>query len=492
MASDLESCLNCGFIKSTATLHLPSFPRHLLTTNDPPTDVEVAEIRDIIDYLQARISNLDASINNVEDLLAKLRSRRKFVVEDIHRGSTILSIIRRLPADVWGQIFSYTIPDVPRRRATDRSPWVLGRVCGRWREITISLSTLWSHLDTNIPVPLLTEQLKRSKGCGLTVRLVYSETAALNPLVACSSRWETVDIQMGVNMVAILEHIHGKVPMLRRLKCSDSTGIGPCTAFQIAPNLSSVLLNGKPSLRLPWTQLKRLRQRISQIADFSQLGSARNLVELSLTNSVPLTLSLAQARGLPESILEFPVLRLLYVEDGDFLNFLVLPALEDIYISRCPPPLTSLIDRSLCRLRKITSIDPNVEIVPVLDRAPTLLEIRVRLTVDELEHLVSYLTIPLDSEIASRPPCPELRAISFCNALNEDQSMLLVQMVESRRHSAACSGLSTCRIFDVVQSKIAGHAGKMLDALRDRGTDAEWLPEKSARRKLIEWVDEYP
>jgi hypothetical protein len=341
-------------------------------------------------------------------------------------------------------------------------------------------------------VSLLTEQLKRSKECGLTVRLVYSETAALNPLVACSSRWETVDIQMGVNMVAILEHVRGKVPMLRRLKCSDSTGVGPCTAFQIAPNLSSVLLNGKPSLRLPWTQLKRLRQRVSHIADFSQLGSARNLVELSLTNSVPLTLSLAQARGLPESILEFPVLRLLYVEDGDFLNFLVLPALEDIYISRCLPPVTSLIDRSLCRLRKITSLDPNVEIVPVLDRAPTLLEIRVRLTVDEVEHLVSYLTIPSDSEIASRPPCPELRAISFCNALNEDQSMLLVQMVESRRHSAACSGLSTCRIFDVVQSRIAGHAGKMLDALRDRGTDAEWLPEKSARRKLIEWVDEYP
>ncbi|KAJ7847551.1 hypothetical protein B0H13DRAFT_1646086, partial [Mycena leptocephala] len=98
-----------------------------------------------------RISNLDASIALVEGLLAKFRSRRKNAVEHIHRGRAIFSIIRCLPADVLGEIFSYTVPHTPRRRATERSPWILGRVCSRWRAISLSLATLWSNIDSSFP-----------------------------------------------------------------------------------------------------------------------------------------------------------------------------------------------------------------------------------------------------------------------------------------------------------------------------------------------------
>ncbi|KAJ7360800.1 hypothetical protein DFH08DRAFT_685035, partial [Mycena albidolilacea] len=135
-------CLNCG--RPNETPHLPpAFPRHLPATNDPPTDVEAVEIRDIVDHLHTRVSDIDASIKNAEALLLTLRSRRKSAIEDIRRGKTLLSVIRRLPADVWGEIFSHTVPDVHRRRAIDRSPWVLGHVCSRWRAISVSLSTLW-------------------------------------------------------------------------------------------------------------------------------------------------------------------------------------------------------------------------------------------------------------------------------------------------------------------------------------------------------------
>ncbi|KAF8215569.1 hypothetical protein K438DRAFT_602816 [Mycena galopus ATCC 62051] len=248
---------------------------------------------------------------------------------------------------------------------------------------------------------------------------------------------------MGPQTVAILDSVHGKVPMLRKLKCSDGTGVGSCAAFEIAPNLSSVTIIGKASLRLPWTQLKSLRQRIPQIDGLSRLGSARNLVELFLTNSIPLTLALAaQARGMSELTLEFPLLRLLYIEDGEFLNFLLLPALEDIHIARRSSTLASLIDRSLCRLQKITSFDDVEEITPVLDRAPALLEIRLVLADDHFEHFVSHLTIPSHSDTEFRPPCTKLRTISLYKGLNEHQSNLLTQMMESRLRSNACSSLS--------------------------------------------------
>ncbi|KAF7347142.1 hypothetical protein MVEN_01468600 [Mycena venus] len=488
-------CLNCGFMKSRLSRDdPPAFPHHLLTTNDPPSDLEVAQVQGILDTLHDHVSDLDASINDVGEILAKLRSRRKNTVDEIHRGRAILSVIRRLPGDVLGEIFSYTTPDESHRRVIDRSPWVLGRVCSQWRAISVSLSTLWSDVDSSLPLPVLMSQLERSKGCGLTIRLIYSETEALDPLIDCSTHWETVDIEMGVNMLPLLDRVYGKVPMLRHLKCRDSTGVGSCTSFQIAPNLSTVIINGKAMLRLPWMQLTRLRQRVPSIDDLTQLGSARNLVELSLTNTVSLSLSLARARELPEAvILELPLLRVLYIEDGEFLNFLLLPALENIYISKRPSSLAAFIDRSMCRLRKFTIIDPDVStVIRVLDCASTVIELRLQLTTKHPGPFVSYLTVPSSFNADSRPPCPELRSLSLCtNVLDDHQSSQVVRMVESRLHSSACSSLSICRILDLENSKLVDYAYKTLDELRGGGIDAEWLPEKSARRRLIDWREEY-
>ncbi|KAJ6457243.1 hypothetical protein C8R45DRAFT_1033020 [Mycena sanguinolenta] len=432
------------FYSSQNALH--SLPSHLLTTNDPPTDVEVVQVRDVVDRLNASVVGLDASIAgaHAEHLLQKLRNMRKHAIEAIRRGRAILSVIRRLPSDILAEIFAYTVPDLVlrHRRVTDTSPWVYGRVCSRWRTLSTSLPTLWSHIEPYLPLPLLMTQLDLAKGCGLAIRLIYSETEAIDPLIACCSRWETVDIQMGVKTLATLERVHGKLPMLRDLKCSDSTGVGSCSAFEIAPRLSSATIVGKPSLRLPWSQLARLSQRIPQIDGLGQLGSACNLVELSLTNSVPLSLALAQTDRLSELILEFPLLRRLCIEDGGFLNFLVLPALEDLHISRHAMSLTSLIDRSSCRLQKIISFDSEMEVIPVLAGAPTLREIRLVVRSDpDLERLLSYLTIHSDSEIDFRPPCPELCAIAVYRDLNGHQSVLLAHMVESRLRSSACSNL---------------------------------------------------
>jgi hypothetical protein len=157
------------------------------------------------------------------------------------------------------------------------------------------------------------EQIKRSKGCSLTAVLFESKT--LLKLMDFSSRWETVDIHMGNprvgdDMLTALDGslVHGKVPMLRRLTCWNSSSATSCAAFQVAPNLSTVLIHGKHGkrLQLPWAQLTRLRQQIPKIKNLSLLGSARNLVALSLTEpDIPLPLSVGQ----PELIVEFPLLR---------------------------------------------------------------------------------------------------------------------------------------------------------------------------------------
>jgi hypothetical protein len=128
-----------------------------------------------------------------------------------------------------------------------------------------------------------------------------------------------------------------------------------------------------------------------------------------------------------------------------------------------------------------------------LIRSPMLRELCLELAPENLEPLISYLTIHSDSNnTAFRPPCPELDALTLCNGLNEHACSLLVQMVESRLHSTACSSLSICRVFDTHSSKLVRHASKTLEELRARGAAAEWLLGKAASQKVRQWVEEYP
>ncbi|KAJ7731246.1 hypothetical protein B0H16DRAFT_1584009, partial [Mycena metata] len=490
-------CLNCGFLKTSASAGVDdsALPRHLLTTNCPPSDVEAVHIREVIEGAQTRLSNLDTSIGVLEDLLTKLRGHRKRATEDIHHGRALLSIIRRLPVDILTEIFDWTLPDwhTPPRRPINWSPWLLGRVCSQWRTVSLSVSTLWSNIDSASPLPLIMAQIQRSNETGLNVRLSSSDTKALGPLVVCSRRWKSVDIQTGGNILPFLDRVHGNVPLLCQLKYRDSTGVGSGTAFEIAPQLTSVIVTGKPLTRLPWTQLTRLHQRIPRNEGLTRLGSAHSLVELSLKNSVSLELSLPHARGRPESILEFPRLHKLYIEDGRFLDFLLLPALEDLFIETSISPLISLIERSLCRIRKITTASSGLEftpaLLPVLTQIPTLLELRLSLSNADLETLLSHFTIPPPEDNDYRPPCPNLRVISLCgNPMDERQCSLLVAMVKSR---CTHSDLSVLAVLDCSPGLYAC-ATNTLETLRALGVDAEWLPEKGTRRKLTEWLQEYP
>ncbi|KAJ7439945.1 hypothetical protein FB451DRAFT_142534 [Mycena latifolia] len=498
-APNLElQCLNCGgFLQAVSSdntyLNIPTLPHHLLTTNYPPSDAESVALHDSMDAARTCISNIDASMVKLEGMLEKLRKQRKHAFELIRRGSGILSVIRQLPGDVLGEIFSHTIGDVPRRGILRRSPWVLGRVCRRWRATSLALPTLWSNIDSGLPMPILQAHLERSGACGLTIRLIYSDSdmKAMGSIIDCSSRWESADIQMGTNILPILERIRSKVPMLRHLKYGDSTDVESCTAFQIAPKLSSVVITGtgKPPLHLPWAQITHLRQRIPNVDGLSQLATARNVVELTLTNLVSLTLSLALARGLLEApILELPCLRTLFVDDGEFLNFLVLPALEDIYLSHRTWTLVSLIERSACLLRRFTTEEQCgfPDLFPILHHTPALLDLRLMPL--ESDFLLSRLTI---APPEPRLLCPNLRSISLCNITSQNQCASVVEMVESRRASAECANPSLS-ILNLSNTELNAHELDALRRLRSEGAEVEWLPAKPARRRLIDWQGGYP
>ncbi|KAJ6617404.1 hypothetical protein B0H10DRAFT_1639590, partial [Mycena sp. CBHHK59/15] len=115
----------------------------LLTTNNAPSEVETDKIHEGLMAGYVRIANLDQMIAALKEMLDKLQRKRKYAADHVHRGTALLSAVRRTPVEVWRQIFSWTIPDKPRRRAVNRCPWVLSYVCSGWRAISLSLPFVW-------------------------------------------------------------------------------------------------------------------------------------------------------------------------------------------------------------------------------------------------------------------------------------------------------------------------------------------------------------
>ncbi|KAJ7210216.1 hypothetical protein B0H12DRAFT_958752, partial [Mycena haematopus] len=111
-----------------------------LNSNEVPLDSEIPTIR-------SGISKIDASLACIHDEIVQLQSRLKQLEAERERlasyraqSCAILSPLRRMPPEILGEIFLWTIPALPDQRY---SPWFLTHICCRWREIAVSSPLLW-------------------------------------------------------------------------------------------------------------------------------------------------------------------------------------------------------------------------------------------------------------------------------------------------------------------------------------------------------------
>ncbi|KAJ7144772.1 hypothetical protein C8R43DRAFT_1130494 [Mycena crocata] len=88
-------CSNCGGTLQSEPVEdfyrmPPELPHHLVVTNELQSDTEAAKVQDINYAVETHTSNvLDESIAALEDLLQKLRTRRKHAIEHLRRGRGI-------------------------------------------------------------------------------------------------------------------------------------------------------------------------------------------------------------------------------------------------------------------------------------------------------------------------------------------------------------------------------------------------------------------
>ncbi|KAJ7457614.1 hypothetical protein B0H11DRAFT_2062818 [Mycena galericulata] len=432
------------------TFNLQPFPPHLLASNDVPSDAEAREIKSILNEDSAILAGLDLS----------LKEERSRIDQHIRQGCGILSAVRRLPFDILAEVFIHS---------RGKKVLLLGRICRRWKAVTLALPVLWSYIERGLPLPAIAAHLENSNPCPLTISLSSSEIPALHLVVQHSERWEVVALEMGPEiMLAILAQIHGKLPLLRRVDYRDyDSRAEPCRAFEIAPRLSEASIRGSTPVVLPWAQLQRvfLAYQVFDVT-LDQLKLAKSLVELNLMTLI------GQTPNQPIDPIRLPRLLRLFIDGGNVLDNLTCPSLEELFIGQ---------DKDM-------SVIPFLNrIISILNQAPTLFELRL-IRMYGVEELLPYLTTPSDDE-HSRLPGPELRAITLPEVDTDDRCALLVKMMESRRASGL-PALSLC-VLNYKDPRMSSCALRTLSELQERGFEVEWLVANAAREKPRSWELDY-
>lgn len=120
-------------------------------TNFTPSDVELAQIRDIIQEPTTRIASIQHEINEFRKTEASLEA-------SVRDYRILMSPFRRLPDDVLRSIFIACLivrEDRLPTMSNKEAPILLTHVSRRWREISHTTPRLWASLHVPIP-PIMT------------------------------------------------------------------------------------------------------------------------------------------------------------------------------------------------------------------------------------------------------------------------------------------------------------------------------------------------
>ncbi|KAK7439846.1 hypothetical protein VKT23_017418 [Stygiomarasmius scandens] len=125
---------------------------HLLNTNHSASPEEIRILNVLLSGPLETVSRLNFEIEGLERALDELRHERGTVQNyiDVHKALT--SPIRQLSSELLAEIFVHCLPsDRNATRSLSDAPLLLGLVCRRWRDISLSTPRLWSSVHITTP-----------------------------------------------------------------------------------------------------------------------------------------------------------------------------------------------------------------------------------------------------------------------------------------------------------------------------------------------------
>ncbi|KAJ7654616.1 hypothetical protein DFH06DRAFT_517985 [Mycena polygramma] len=320
----------------------------LLNSNQPPDDSDIGLVRSVISKTDAPLARLDDEISRLRNTLKGLEEERALLLGHRTRNKAIISVLRRIPTEVLGEIFLHTLPPTfgaaaHRRRTLNMgaSPWVLTHISAHWRTVASSTPSLWSVVDIaytkqrGCPLFLIEAQVQRARTLkihflGHPEAEIHCQIQMLQLLLKHSERWEELSLGLIPEMVPSLTGLRERIPSLKKLWIQsnglelETEDLQVVNCFQTAPSLVEVgICNDTWFLSAPFPfpshQLTHYRRNCSRKDHEGLLKLAPNLIEARID---------IDDDEEPQSteILAMLHLRRLYISDPDFLDLIEAPA----------------------------------------------------------------------------------------------------------------------------------------------------------------------
>ena len=363
---------------------IPKSPlRHLLKSNLALSDSEIITIRVLITDAENRIEELHRRFPTRNSASQRTESQ---LLKFIETHKALLSPVRYLPSEILQEIFlhyrGWGILNAPLAMI----PWRLGHISHRWREIALSLPSLWddipcidissiSHAKRSC-VRALTYLIQRSgTSPTLKIHIGYSPLnkksigyPILKVITLHSERIEYLSMPI-FDIHPTMQELKERLPNLRILalnfsstSTNDRVEVQSLDIFKTVPALRRVVLVGSGylgySIRslLPWSQITHLHDmlRSDRVAPYVPLPLLPSLTYLYIDKSTfegpgPTLPS-------PYEPITLPSLRTLKIhghckggDTGIFLESLTVPSVEVVkisYLGSLVPRLASMFSRS--------------------------------------------------------------------------------------------------------------------------------------------------
>ncbi|KAJ7265346.1 hypothetical protein B0H12DRAFT_1261793 [Mycena haematopus] len=249
---------------------------------------------------RVRAAALNAQISDLENSISALRLEQAQVQS---RLDSYKYPVLTLPNEIISEIFTHVPPPYPSGAPLLGllPPTSLTHICRQWREIALSLPSLWRAINPSLDIcpdhrpHIFDLWLKRSRSCPLSIEFDGCDGTAdedlpkiLASIAAHHTRLEHLELSL---FAEDLPFIEDGMPLLRRfhLYVHDEHGITPASFCEV-PLLRSVTLNSTTALwvTLPWAQLTCLAlNKISMHDCVPILQQIPNLIhcELALCSS---------------------------------------------------------------------------------------------------------------------------------------------------------------------------------------------------------------
>ncbi|KAF9018016.1 hypothetical protein BDZ89DRAFT_1117428 [Hymenopellis radicata] len=384
--TNAKYCANCSCILLQPGEEAGGMPTarvmELLRQNHPPLDAELSAFRTTAEDTRATLDDLDSKIVQTRELLENLLSARQRAQSRLEDTKFLLHPMRSIPNELLTEIFHHCIPKTYRVADPDvidphGAPWLLTRVCHRWRELAVNTPQLWTYLllDFVKHVGFITSRqctykvalfLERSRGLPMTVYLGSEESVMDHPVLPVLQvsipRWRHLTVDLPRSSLQCLSG--NSFLTLRTLALGDNDEEGWNVNVDVFRSTSAPVLRilevciGGPleHVALPWSSLTSIVYfRVFDADDLKTLRTSTDLEDLN----VNLDVWDIHTTPFPD-IVSLPKLCRLTITEGfnghgrskEFLSALVVPALSEltlkfsrtsvIHLPTSPGPLGNL------------------------------------------------------------------------------------------------------------------------------------------------------